>query len=108
MALRTLSLDPNGMPVSLSLSGQLVCQCPINGLQDSAVVEVSYIPTASVVDLASFAAYLRGFAGRAVLHEAATIEIVDAVKAATEADDVTVRTTWEPVEGVGCTVVAHG
>ncbi|HXJ30392.1 MAG TPA: GTP cyclohydrolase I [Gemmatimonadales bacterium] len=107
MALRTLSLDPSEKPISISLAGRLTCRCPINGRMDYATVEVAYIPTGAVMELEAFARYLDGFSSRTVFHETVTQEIAEEVYQATEADDITVRTRWDAVEGIACTVVAH-
>jgi NADPH-dependent 7-cyano-7-deazaguanine reductase QueF len=105
MGIRTLSIDPTNR-TSIQLAGRLTCLCPVNGKRDYATVEVSYHPTASVVELESFAAYLASFANEQIGHEAVTEAIRDEIAEETLPDDLTVRTRWEPVEGVECVVVA--
>lgn len=107
MALRTLSIDPTNR-LSINIGGRLTCLCPVNGRRDYATVEVSYHPTGAVVELGSLAAYLSTFATATISHEEVTEAIRDELQEITVADDITVRTTWEPVEGVACVVVAHG
>lgn len=106
MALRTLSVDPNARPITVQLAGRLTCICPVNERRDYATVEVSYTPVAAVVELESFARYLAARANRSVSHELVTQEIADDVYQTTQADDITVRTRWDAVEGVECVVVA--
>ena len=106
-ALQTLTIDPNGRPLAVSIAGRLTCICPVNERRDYATVEVSYCPTGRVVELGSFARYLGGWSETQGSHELVTDEIAGDLYAATEADDITVRTTWEPVEGIACVVVAR-
>ena len=107
MGLRTLSIDPNAKPITVAIEGRLTCRCPVNGRRDHARIEVVYTPVAAVIELESFAAYLDTFTARQASHELVTVEIGSDIAEATEADDITVRTHWDPVEGIGCTVVAH-
>ena len=108
MALRTLTVDPANK-LFITIAGRLTCLCPVNGKRDSATVEVSYQPAAgAVVELAAFAAYLAGFESRTVSHEDATAEIADEIRWSIMSDDLTVRTVWEPVEGIECSMVVTG
>lgn len=107
MALRTLTIDPHNR-LSINIAGKLTCRCPINGRRDFATVEVSYTPSSGqVVELESFSAFLGDLADRTVSHEVVTLEIGSAIEEATQADDITVRTRWDAIEGVECVVVAH-
>lgn len=106
MALRTLSLDPSARPIVVSITGRLTCICPVNERRDYATVEVSYVPTAAVVELEAFARYLAGWAETQASHELVTQDIAEDVYRATQAEDITVRTRWDAVEGVECVVVA--
>lgn len=105
--IRTLSLDPNARPLSVTLAGRLTCVCPVNERRDHATIQVVYRPVGAAVELESFARYLSHWSETQASHELVTQEIADDIKQATEAEDVTVRTTWEPVEGIACVVVAH-
>lgn len=108
MALRTLSIDPSNK-LSIAIAGRLACLCPVNGRRDSATVEVNYQPSiGAVIELEAFAAYLAGFEGRTVSHEEATLEIADEIRWSIMSDDLTVRTTWVPIEGIECSVVVTG
>lgn len=107
MALRTLSHDPNGRPIVVSITGRLTCICPVNERRDYAAVEVSYVPVAAVVELESFARYLSGWSETQASHELVTQDIAEDVYRATQADDITVRTRWDAVEGIECTVTSH-
>lgn len=107
MTLRTLDIDPNGRSFSVSLAGRLTCICPVNERRDYATVEVSYVPVARVVELESFARYLSHWSETQGLHEVVTTEIAEEVQRATEADDITVRTRWDAIEGVECVVTTH-
>jgi len=104
--LRTLTIDPNQRPITVSIAGRLTCLCPVNERRDYATVEVTYHPTHSVVELESFAQYLGGWSETQAAHDLVAQEIAQDVYDATEADDVTVRTRWEAVEGIECVVVA--
>lgn len=103
MAIRTLSIEPSDR-LSITLTGRLVCQCPVNGRRDEAVVAVTYTPVEMALELTAFAEYLAGFGGRPITHEAVTAIIADEIRWAVMSDDVTVTTTWEPIEGIGCVV----
>lgn len=105
MALRTLTVDPN-YRIAVSIAGRLTCLCPVNRRRDYADVEVSYVPTARVIELESFAAYLATYAGETASHEDVTARIRAAIDDAIEPDDLTVRTSWQAIEGVACTVSA--
>lgn len=108
MALRALTINPANR-LSISLAARLTCLCPVNTRRDYATVEVSYCPSVgAVIELESFAAYLSTFSERAVSHEDVAAEILSDLQELTQADDLTVRTRWEAVEGVECVVVAHG
>ena len=104
--MKTLTIDPNER-LSINLAGRLTCLCPVNGRRDYATVQVSYVPVEAVVELESFGAFLGSFGERTVSHEDVTVEIAEKVQEITQADDVTVRTTWDAIEGVECVVVAH-
>lgn len=106
MALRSLTITPTNR-LTLQLAGRLTCLCPVNGRRDYATVEVSYCPTAAVVELESFAAYLATFATETISHEEVTAAIRDEIAEETVPDDLTVRTRWDAVEGIECVVVAH-
>lgn len=103
--LATLSIDP-AERISVTIAGRLTCRCPVNQRRDYATVEVAYTPNGAVVELESFGAYLGSFANRDAAHEMVTVEIGHEIHEATGADDITVRTVWEPVEGVACVVTA--
>lgn len=105
--LQTMPLDPNGRPISVQLAGRMTCVCPVNERRDYATVEVSYTPTGRVVELGSFAHYLGQWSETQASHELVTSEIAADLYDACEADDITVRTRWDAVEGVECVVVAH-
>lgn len=106
MALRTLTVNPNTR-ISTTIAGKLTCLCPVNGRRDYATVEVSYVPTGSVVELESFAAWLSSYAMETISHEQITEAIADEINEVALPDNLTVRTTWDAVEGVECVVVAH-
>jgi NADPH-dependent 7-cyano-7-deazaguanine reductase QueF len=107
MPLTTLPYDDEQAgPLNIALSGQLTCQCPVNGLQDFATVEVRYQPGAALLELGSFAAYLASFAGLAVTHEALTSQIHRALNEAVWPSRLVVTTTWAPIEGIDCTITA--
>jgi len=103
-ALQQIQWSGSTVPVEVRMEGVLVCQCPVHHDQDRATVEVVYTVGAALVELGSFRQYLEQFARREVLHEAATVEIWDALSGAIEPKRLTVRTTWEPVEGIPCVV----
>lgn len=105
MVVRTLTVDPDAR-LSVGLAARLTCLCPVNGRRDYASVEVSYVPTGRVVELESFASYLASFAAETMSHEEATEMVRREVYDAVEPDDLTVRTRWDAVEGVACTVSA--
>lgn len=107
MTLKTLTVNPNGKPMSVQLAARLTCLCPVNGKRDYATVEANYVPVAAVVELESFRAQLDAYATERIGHEDVTEAIADAIYDAAMPDDLTVRTRWEPVEGVECVVVAH-
>lgn len=88
----------------VSLAAPLGCVCPVNGLEDRAMVRVDYRPSAWVVELGSFKAYLDSFVGDAILHEAVAERIQTDLRELLEPDDLTVAIEWAPVEGVNCTV----
>lgn len=103
MALRTLSINPNDR-LSITLTGRLTCRCPVNEKQDEAIVTVTYKPVEAVLELASFSDYLDAFRDRPITHEEATAVIADEIRWSVMSDEVTVATTWEPVEGIDCVV----
>jgi len=108
MTIKRLLNDAPFNLLTVTLRGRLACLCPVNDRQDFADVEVTYVPTASLIELASFATYLATFAERHLSHEAATAEIHAMLNEETGAgcNGFRVVTTWAPVEGVSCTVVA--
>lgn len=103
--LRAIEYDPSSR-VSVSLTARLTCICPFNGFRDYAVIEVSYMPTGRIIELSSFARYLSTFRDKRIGHEEITETIRGMFAYRSNADDVTVRTRWETVEGVDCTVVS--
>lgn len=107
MTLQTLAFNASSRPLVVSITGRLTCICPVNERRDYAAVEVSYVPVGSVVELESFARYLSGWAETQASHELVTQDIAEDVYRATEADDITVRTRWDAVEGIECTVTSH-
>jgi NADPH-dependent 7-cyano-7-deazaguanine reductase QueF len=109
MSIRRLLNETDCRRMVVTLRSHLTCLCPVNDRQDEALVEVTYQPTASLIELASFAEYLGTFAKRHVTHEAATAEILAMLNEETGAgcNGLTVVTTWEPVEGIDCTVTAR-
>lgn len=84
----------------IDLTAELACRCPVNGLDDHAMVRVKYRPSNVIVELESFKAYLDSFADQVVLHEQVTEEIQQALRDALEPDYLEVATAWAPVEGV--------
>jgi 7-cyano-7-deazaguanine reductase len=84
----------------VDLAAELHCLCPVNGLEDHAMVRIRYRPSNAIVELGSFKAYLGSFAGRGVLHEEVTEEIQQALRETLEPDYLEVTTAWAPVEGV--------
>lgn len=103
MGFRTLAVNPNSR-LSVGLTARLTCLCPVNARRDYATVEVAYIPTGAVVELESFAAWLGSYAATAISHEEITQAIHDEISETTQTDDLTVRTQWDAIEGVGCVV----
>lgn len=97
--LRSLPFTPSE-DLLVDLYAEMTCRCPINGLEDAACVRVKYRPSSSVVELASFKAYLGSFEGQAALHEEVTEAIQQALRDALEPDYLEVATAWAPVEGV--------
>lgn len=97
--LSTLPFSPREDLV-IDLTAPLACLCPVNGLDDRAMVRVKYRPSNAIVELASFKAYLDSFADQAVLHEQVAEAIQDALRDALEPDYLEVATAWAPVEGV--------
>ena len=92
--------------LTITLRGRLTCICPFNGLRDEATVEIVYVPALSLIELEAFAEYLRTFSDRKLSHEDATREILATLYDETEPRRLTVTTTWAPVEGIDCTVMA--
>lgn len=88
----------------VTIAGQLTCLCPVGTRRDHAEVSVAYYPTSTVIELASFARYLETFVDQAASHEAVTVEIADAIREVTNAEEIVVTTTWSAVEGINCTV----
>jgi NADPH-dependent 7-cyano-7-deazaguanine reductase QueF len=109
MTIRRLLNDTDCRGLTVTLRGRLACRCPVNDRQDSATVEITYEPTASLIELESFADYLATFADRHITHEMVTAEILNVLNEETGAgcNGFTVVTTWEPVEGVECVVTAR-
>lgn len=107
----TRSISPEAPYKSLvvTLRGRLTCLCPLNDRQDFAIVEVTYEPTTSLIELESFAMYLGTFSDRHITHEAATAEILATLNEESGAgcNGLTVVTTWTPIEGVECTVTVR-
>src|SRR5689334_16713317 len=103
MTLRTLAIEP-GDRLSIQLTGRMTCRCPINGKCDEATVSVTYTPVERVLELAALSNYLAGSQDRSITHEAATAIIADEIRWSVMSDDVTVTTTWSPVEGIDCAV----
>lgn len=106
MKIRQLFNQKPFSDLTITLRGRLTCICPVNGRTDTAVVEVVYQPFLSLIELESFAAYLSTFAEQKIGHEDATREIIAMLKEEAEPNSLTVTTTWEPVEGIDCTVTA--
>ena len=107
MALRTLTLDPK-YRLSVNLTARLTCLCPVNGRRDYATVEIAYVPTGAVVELESLQRWLDSYAMETISHEEITQAIRDEIAEETMADDLTVRTRWDAVEGVECVVSVSG
>ena len=103
MALRTRTINPNHR-ISTRIAAKLTCVCPVNGRRDFATVEVIYTPAGSVVELESFATWLSSYATEVVGHEEITEAIADEIDDVAMPDALTVRTTWNAVEGVECIV----
>ena len=58
---------------------EFTCLCPRSGYPDFAVITVSYVPDARIVELKSLKLWLNGFRDRSISHEAAANEIFDAL-----------------------------
>jgi 7-cyano-7-deazaguanine reductase len=101
--LRTLTFAPTE-DMRIDLVGPLACRCPVNGLEDRAMVRVRYAPSHAIVELGSFKAYLDSFAEQAITHEAATEAIQCALGDLLAPDSLEAETVWAPVEGITCSV----
>ena len=56
---------------------EFTCLCPRTGYPDFAVIRISYVPEASIVELKSLKLYLNRFRNEYVFHEAAVNRILD-------------------------------
>ena len=83
----------------------LTCVCPVNGLTDTFDVTVAYTPMRGrVLELGAFRKSLDRYAGRAITHEALTLEVMQGFVELIQPASLDVATMWAPVEGVECVV----
>src|SRR5258708_32388078 len=58
---------------------EFTCLCPRSGYPDFATIVIDFVPDEHIVELKSLKLYINGFRDRAVSHEAATNDILDAL-----------------------------
>jgi 7-cyano-7-deazaguanine reductase len=88
---------------------ELTCICPVTGQPDFGVVEITYVPGDSIVELKSLKLYLWRFRDEGHYHEDVTNRILDDLVAAITPRRMEVVTRWNVRGGVVTTVTAtHG
>lgn len=88
---------------------ELTCLCPVTGQPDFGIVEITYVPEASIVELKSLKLYLWGFRDEGHHHEDVTNVILNDLVAALTPRSMTVITRWNVRGGITTTVTAsHG
>lgn len=95
--------DPE-IEITLEVKGAFTCQCPVNGMTDTADVIFYYRPAKYILELASFRYYLaNAFRLTALAHEDAVSLIWHDLRAALEIHSVAgfdLQMIFAPVEGV--------
>lgn len=88
---------------------ELTCLCPVTGQPDFGIVEITYVPEASIVELKSLKLYLWSFRDEGHHHEDVTNVILNDLVAALSPRSMTVTTRWNVRGGIATTVTAtHG
>jgi len=90
--------------ITIELTAEFSCICPVNNRRDWARVSVRYQPNQRVLELTSFAAYLASYREVRELHEVVAQHILRDVTDELEPKDIRVSTKWAPVEEVDCSV----
>lgn len=94
----------SGVNIEIRMTGDLYCLCPVNGRQDHAFVEVVYTPSSALLELGSFRDHLATYATQEILHERATVGLFMELSGDVVPRSLSVRTTWDAVEGIPCVV----
>lgn len=89
-----LNVVPESAPSRITVSGQLVHECPHVPETDSGTVTISWTCTGATIELHSLPHYLASFRGVPVTHEAITEQIRGDLAAIDGITDVAVSTTW--------------
>lgn len=89
-----LNVVPESAPSRITITGQLVHQCPHVNETDNGTVTISWTCNGETLELHGLAQYLASFRGVPVTHETITEQIRGDLAAIDGIEDVTVSTTW--------------
>ena len=73
---------------------EFTCKCPRTGYPDFAIVSLTYVPDAWIVELKSFKLYLNRYRDEYVFHEAVTNQILDDFVAAIKPKQAEIVADW--------------
>lgn len=89
-----LDVVPEASRSRITITGQLVHQCPHKHETDDGTVTISWTCAGATLELHSLTHYLASFQGVPVTHETITEQIRGDLAAIDGIDNVTVTTTW--------------
>ena len=88
-------------------TAEFTCICPKTGLPDFAVINLTYGPDRSCIELKSFKLYLGGYRNVGIFHEHLTNKILEDFVKACQPRWARIEVIMNPRGGIGTTVVAE-